>query len=166
MKQDNRIKNEDGAVLIVSLMMLVLLTLLGVSISTTSEVEVLIAGNERLQKMTFYQAEGTALEGAQFLKDNASLHHDDNNNDWLHPDDGTVTLANIRDAATWNGNGGNNSTTSSQYANASYLGVFEGDAPGTGMGKAFQYGLYGMSIDPTGGQSIVKAGYVTPVSEE
>lgn len=166
MKQDNRVKNEDGAVLVVSLMILVLLTLLGVAISTTSEVELLIAGNERLQKTTFYQAEGAALEGTQLLKDNEPFHHDDSNNDWIHPDDGTVTLANIRDTATWNGNGGNNSATSSQHATASFLAVFEGEGPGTGMGQIFQYGIYGMSIDPTGGQSIVKVGYLTPVSDE
>jgi hypothetical protein len=61
--------NEEGSVLVVALIMLVLLTILGLSITTTSEVEMQIAGNERIYKDNLYRAEAAALTGVQALAD-------------------------------------------------------------------------------------------------
>jgi len=57
MKEKCLLKNEDGFVLVIALIMMVLLTLLGVSASTTTEIEIQIAGNERSHGIAFYAAE-------------------------------------------------------------------------------------------------------------
>ena len=50
-------RNEEGSVLIVSLLMLVLLTIIGISASTTSEIEIQIAGNDKLHKTVFHSTD-------------------------------------------------------------------------------------------------------------
>jgi len=49
--------NQEGSVLVVALMILVILTLLGISATTSTDIELRIAGNERNYKMTFFQAD-------------------------------------------------------------------------------------------------------------
>jgi len=49
--------DQEGSVLVVALMMLVLLTIMGVSATTTSDIEVQVAGNERFYKVAFYNAD-------------------------------------------------------------------------------------------------------------
>ena len=50
-------RNEEGAVLVLCLITLVLLTLIGVSATTTSRLEVEISGNDKTYKEAFYAAE-------------------------------------------------------------------------------------------------------------
>jgi hypothetical protein len=50
------IENESGSVLIIALIMLVLLTVLGITATSTSNIELQIAGNERNYKRAFYVA--------------------------------------------------------------------------------------------------------------
>ena len=49
--------NEKGSALILALLILVLLTLMGISATTTSTIEVQMAGNEKFHDMAFYAAE-------------------------------------------------------------------------------------------------------------
>jgi len=56
MKELCVIKNESGSILVIALIMLVLLTILGISATTTSNIEMQIAGNERNYKRAFYVA--------------------------------------------------------------------------------------------------------------
>jgi Tfp pilus assembly protein PilX len=49
-------ENESGSVLIIALIMLVLLTVLGITATSTSNIELQIAGNERNYKRAFYVA--------------------------------------------------------------------------------------------------------------
>jgi hypothetical protein len=53
----NKAKNEDGSVLIVALLILVLLTIIGISATTTTNIELQIAGNEKFHKIAFYHAD-------------------------------------------------------------------------------------------------------------
>ena len=53
-KQQN---SEQGSVLIVALFMLVILTLLGIMATTTTETEIHIAGNEKFHKIAFQNAD-------------------------------------------------------------------------------------------------------------
>jgi len=52
-----KFSNEEGSIMVVALIMLVLLTLIGISASTTTEFETQIAGNEKFHKTAFYNAE-------------------------------------------------------------------------------------------------------------
>lgn len=49
--------NEKGSALVIALLILVLLTLMGISATTTSTIEVQMAGNEKFYEMAFYSAE-------------------------------------------------------------------------------------------------------------
>jgi hypothetical protein len=53
----DKLKNEEGTVLVVALMILVIVTLIGISSTTTSQIETLVSGNQRLHKIAFYAAE-------------------------------------------------------------------------------------------------------------
>ena len=51
------LNNEQGSVLIVSLLTLALLTLIGVAATTTTTSDMRVAGNEKSYKLAFYAAE-------------------------------------------------------------------------------------------------------------
>jgi len=53
-----KIQSEQGSVTVIGLMILVVLTLLGITISRTSTIDIQIAGNEIPFKQNFYVAEG------------------------------------------------------------------------------------------------------------
>ena len=53
----NKAKNEEGSVLVVALLILVLLTIIGISATTTTNIELQIAGNEKFHKIAFYHAD-------------------------------------------------------------------------------------------------------------
>jgi Tfp pilus assembly protein PilX len=57
MKDNTRMGNEEGSVIVLSMVMLVLLTILGISATRTSTIEVQIASNEIHAVQNFYQAE-------------------------------------------------------------------------------------------------------------
>jgi len=58
MRQNSTIiKNKDGSALIFAILILALLTLIGISATTTSTIEIQIAGNDKFHKMAFYRAD-------------------------------------------------------------------------------------------------------------
>jgi Tfp pilus assembly protein PilX len=56
-------RNEEGVVLVLCLITLVILTLIGVSMTTTSQLEVEISGNDKTYKEAFYAAEMSLTVG-------------------------------------------------------------------------------------------------------
>ena len=50
-------KNEQGSVLVLAMVMLVVLTIIGIAATRTSTTELRIAGNERFYKEAFYRAD-------------------------------------------------------------------------------------------------------------
>ena len=58
---------EDGSILIVALIMLVLITLMGISATSTTNVEIQIAGNDMLQKINLYNAEASSMVAVQIM---------------------------------------------------------------------------------------------------
>lgn len=65
-------RNEDGFILVATLVTLLLIVVLGVSATNNSSIELQIAGNDRLDTTAFYQAESTAYQAAQLLKDDTA----------------------------------------------------------------------------------------------
>ncbi len=65
-------RNEDGFLLVITMVMLVLLTLIGLSATQLSRIELQIAGNDRMHKETFYQADGGTEVGSNLLEENIS----------------------------------------------------------------------------------------------
>lgn len=59
--------NEDGFVLIIALIMMVILTLIGVAATNTAMFELTIAGNDRLASQRFLTADSGWKQGGPFL---------------------------------------------------------------------------------------------------
>lgn len=60
-----RMDDEQGSVLVISMLILVMLTVVGFASMNTSSIEVMIAGNERTYKENFYRAEAANMAGGQ-----------------------------------------------------------------------------------------------------
>jgi Tfp pilus assembly protein PilX len=60
-------EDERGSVLIVALIILVLITLMGISVTTTSDIDVQIAKNERSYVQEFYAADSAWREAIEWL---------------------------------------------------------------------------------------------------
>jgi len=54
-----RARDQEGSVLVISLLILSLLTLIGVAATTSAQLELQIAGNETCRKLAFYSAEAS-----------------------------------------------------------------------------------------------------------
>jgi hypothetical protein len=146
------LKTEDGSILVVTLAMLVILTLLAMAATKTSESELLVAGNEKMRKKSYYLAEGAALECAQQLKDT--------NSDtlksfgWLH---GRLQNTSISNAANWT-----DEHSSETFDRARYLVLDTGPSSGQSLVMTVpvihELTIYGRSA--TGRvESVVQIGY-------
>ena len=70
--------HEEGSVLIIAMIILILVTLLGIAATTTSTFEIEVAGRDRLRKQVFYAAEAgieqaRAVLASQFAISNTPL---------------------------------------------------------------------------------------------
>jgi len=64
------VTNKRGSALVVALLMLVVLTLIGISATTTTTFELQIAGNDKLFKRAFYSADGATEMGGELIEQN------------------------------------------------------------------------------------------------
>jgi Tfp pilus assembly protein PilX len=67
-QMNNSVNNSDGSVTIAALLILAVLTILGVSSISTSNMEVQIATNDKVHKMAFYAADGGSELGTELLE--------------------------------------------------------------------------------------------------
>ena len=82
-------QNEHGSVMVVTMLILLLLTIIGVSAIDTTTTEVLIATNEQLHKIAFYAADGGSEAGTVLLEDNVAER------DWVDGDEiGSIKVLN------------------------------------------------------------------------
>ena len=140
-------KNEEGTVMVVSMLILVLLTIAGVAAVTSSTVELQIAGNEKTYKENFFRAEGAIMENAQIIEDASGADlRDPDDHDWLH---GLNALSNedVKDPNTWSSG---NYTESVLYPNTFYMSVYRGITRGGSLDvtktRVHEFGLYGRSF--------------------
>lgn len=159
MKDIPKVKNEEGSVLIVALIVLVLLTLLGIFATRTSEVELQIAGNDLRYKRNIYSAEAVAMECAQYIKDTDVL--DTGTLAWLHAMGG-LTRDNVLNDSYWD----TNSFQSTADPNTRYMAVVEGIAEQTSLdmtkSRVHMYSIYGRRLNTANtneGRSIVNIGF-------
>lgn len=64
------LNNENGSPLVIVVLILVLLTLIGLSVLNTTSVETEVAGHHRRHKMTFYGADGGTEIACELLEQN------------------------------------------------------------------------------------------------
>jgi hypothetical protein len=82
------LNNEDGSALLISLLILGLLTLLGIFATNTTNIEIQIAGNDKVHKLAFYAAEAaigyvagnTSLYGPNNITVGGKLYFPNNDN--------------------------------------------------------------------------------------
>lgn len=67
------IKNESGFVLVAAMLLLLLLTLIGISALNTSNIEIQIGGNDRLHKQVFSQADGGTQMAARLVEESVAI---------------------------------------------------------------------------------------------
>ena len=112
MKEKCRLENNEGMVLVTAMLVLVLLTLMGKSITTLSTNEMKIAHNERFEKRTFFAAEAglghiRAMLQSEFTNRNQGKIASGQSPDWDFALNGTVagidaaTSANFDGGAEW-----------------------------------------------------------------
>lgn len=64
------LNNNEGSALIMALLILVVVTIIGVSSMSTSTIEIKIASNDRLYKTSFYAADGGTEVGRELIEQN------------------------------------------------------------------------------------------------
>lgn len=70
LKEKRNFNPENGSITVLALIMLALLTLLGISATMTSSIEVQIAGNDDRYKKALYEADGGTEVGFEMLEQN------------------------------------------------------------------------------------------------
>jgi Tfp pilus assembly protein PilX len=162
MKHHSRLKGEGGTILPIALVLLLLLTMIGIAATMTSEIEIRIAGNEIAYKENLYYAEGSAMAGVQMLEnetDTTSLK--DLLIPWLH---NNLPNTNISSEANWTDD--NNAYTELDLGDdyTGFLAVYQGIDPGGSLdiGGAtttlHRYTIYGRSARKNG-EAIIEVGY-------
>ena len=146
----DNIANDRGSALILALLVLVLLTLMGISATTTSTIEVQMAGNDKFHEMAFYSAESGWQEALNWL-------------DRQHPG--------ITEQVGWDENLGTFST-GDKYDAPDYISLaddnktgyylkidFAGTTPVPGYGtdfKRFNYRVNSVGVGPGNARSVVE----------
>lgn len=69
-RQKDRYRGDEGFVLVTALMILLVLTLIGIYMSNQTNTEIQIAGSDKVQKQTFYEADGGTEFAAEILEQN------------------------------------------------------------------------------------------------
>jgi Tfp pilus assembly protein PilX len=156
------IGNQEGSMLVISMLILVLLTLLGVSASTNTAVELKIADNDRSHKINVYRAESAAMMAAQRMENTTNVMTlIDLSENWLQPADFLKSPnPNIQSATVWDAT--NNTSAQGMDGNNRYLVVYRGVSTGSSLDMSgstlHEYELYGRSVSRRG-TAIVQLGY-------
>ena len=164
LKKNWLLKNENGSVMVLALIMLALLTLLGIAATTTSTIEIQVAGNEKLYKENFYRAEAAVMENAQRIKDGeAEMKNSSNFPGWLHIESNLPDPDDITNPDNWTDGTGAFPEVSqvSIDPNTRLLAVFEGLVTSLDMDKStkvYSYSIYGRCLR-NNGLVMIRAGY-------
>jgi len=162
MKERCILKNEEGSILVVALVMLVLLTLIGISATETARIDIQLAGNEMVYKENFYQAEAAVMQAMQAME-NTDLASSPPS--WLETTPNAISADDIRNTANWDtatgfptGTKPSNAAVSGAMMVAVSQGIETGGSLDMGRSRVYSYKVYGRS-NTKNGQVIILAGY-------
>ena len=143
------LKNEEGNLMVVVILILAVLSSLGISTSTTSTREVRIAANDQFHQTAFYAAEGGVATGIQLLEENlesrGNMETEINNNILLNPGNTNFYL---NDKTTVENNNTDRPTTDNWDAKISNI-----------NGNAVHLKMYGTNMLNDGNALQTAAGY-------
>jgi Tfp pilus assembly protein PilX len=148
--------NEEGSVIVFTLMVLTLLTIIGLASINTANTEIEIAGAELIYQRNFYLAEGAAMEAAHWLDNNPVTAADPT---WMEMTTGVLNGDTIDEY--WAGNEVVQPQECAIDADASFLAADEGISAGSSLDvsktKLHDISIYGRSQKR--GVSEVRLGY-------
>ena len=163
-KMISNLKNEEGSVIIMALIVLVALTMIGIVSTDNTVVELQIVRNETIYRQNFYKAESAVIDGAQVMEDadlTVAIP-------WIQT---LATAANMEVVGNWDttpftGNAqlsNNMNNPLDLNNNVSYAAVFIkkiGSKKMTNPSSLYLYNVYGL-FDSTSGQgrSMIRMGY-------
>lgn len=157
MKEKSVLYNEDGSVLIISLVIMALLLIIGISATTTSNIENLVTRNVENYTEALYLAEAATMENAQRLQDEAiSNLNNPASIQWLTKREDIPSFDPTSDTY-WTGT---YSAQSPIEANTRLLALYEGKVGSLGMGQSniHRYTIYGRSLK-NNSRVIIEVGY-------
>ena len=168
--------NEKGSTLVLSILILLLLTVIGIAATNTSIIEILISGNDKVHKMTFHQADGGTEVGIELVEQNRSLFGFDST-ELANLGDVNVTSANLylntdptmpsdsnRDAYLPKDYTGNEPHTNLTIGGNTVLSTggaiqmaagYEGKGKGAGSGSYVVYDIWSQHIGKANSEAIV-----------
>ncbi len=163
MKNHGLFEWEGGTIMPIALVLLLLLTMIGIAATMTSEVEIRIAGNEVAYKENLYYAEGSAMAGVQVLENETDISKlKDLSFYWLHS---SLPNTNLSSDTNWNPDNNNaNPALVGVAGYTGYLAVYQGIDPGGSLdiGGAtttlHRYTIFGRSAQKNG-EAIIEVGY-------
>jgi type IV pilus assembly protein PilX len=158
------LNNQQGAALIIVLIVMAVLTLVGLSAINTATVENKIVGNERIYQENFYLAESSVNEAAQKIEnetDREKLMPSSSDWDWLH-DDGTSVDFTVSD--NWEINSSDDNAEKAAVSDDALYstvnkGVRKGSSLDIGATRLYEYAVFGQGKS-NNGSVIIEIGYL------
>ncbi|MFZ1984114.1 MAG: PilX N-terminal domain-containing pilus assembly protein [Desulfatitalea sp.] len=157
--------SQSGSALVITLMVLIAVTILGIAAVSTSVVELKIARNEREIRETFYLAEGAAAEGVQRLNAMSAVDLNEQYVSWHHPRKALASHpVDFRDRSQWDVDGiGEDNGLQSPLAPETFIAAVEWKVATGGSlvqteSRLYQNRVYGL-CDKYAAGTIVEIGY-------
>jgi type II secretory pathway pseudopilin PulG len=167
-KTTSIIKNEEGAVMIAALLILVLLTIIGIASTNISNTEVKIATHELIHQQNFYRAEGATLQALDLMEGEDNPETVDPPLTWL-----TQSLGESEDLVAndelyksdfWDNGSANATPGAATFSDTRFVvvswGVIEGESLDMGSTKIHSYAIYGRSAPSKRGAVTIEVGYL------
>ncbi len=160
----SNLNNEEGSAIVIALIILVLLTMIGITATDNTVIELQIVRNEAIYKQNFYRAESAVVELGQIMEDNNLLA----SYDWLT---GSATALNMEVVANWDWTPGtpnsqlsNNMDAGDANNNTAQAAISNGIASGGSLDMTgtslYDYSVYGLFNSTVGqGRSMIMMGY-------
>ena len=154
--------HEEGNVLVITLIILVALTFLGITSTRMSSIDLLVSGNKKIYTENLYNAEAAAYYAVQTMN---STDLSVNPPSWYSDTLGAITEADVMNDANWDNDSftGVNIGTDANLPDAGFIAIYSGVAE-VGMSldmaktKIRAYSVYGRS-EKSGGKSMVEIGF-------
>jgi hypothetical protein len=150
----DKLKEQDGSVLIVALIMLVLITLMGISATTTTDIEIQIAGNDIVHKQNLYLAESASMVAVQRMENT----NDIDTLSWVNQAVDQYMEDKVRTESFWNDTNTASLDSNSRYVVFSEGTIDTGESLDMTRARIHSFGVFGRSTR-NNGESIVRMGY-------
>ena len=166
-KMISNLKNEEGSVIIMALIVLVVLTMIGIVSTDNTVVELQIVRNETIYRQNFYRAESAVIDGAQVMED--SILTVPPSRSWIQTLAALPDPDYMEDVSNWDSTAGTGNAQLSNNMNkpltneTSYAAIFIkkiGSKKMTNPDSLHLYHVYGLFNSTSGqGRSMIRMGY-------